>query len=317
MHLLTYLLTYLPTYVPTSYQHQHPCSAQPAAMSSKRKFADFNADSSETVRSRDRTPGHRPPKKSKKKNGVDLKTKPENLGWLKKRARTIERRFQSGRNLPANVQNELERELAHHQQKIAEIEDEKKKKLMIAKYHMVRFHERKKADRLAKQIQTQLKAATDDEEIEKLRADLHIAQVDGLYARYFPHRERYVSLYPAPSQDASEKGERVENASSAALALHRERPPLWAAIEKASKQGVSALTEIRERKLAANSRSNPDKERASGVSSATKADHPKAKRSFASDAADSRRGKGKLQEPLSRDNDGGSDSDGGFFEEEK
>ena len=61
------------------------------------------------------------------------------LNWVKKRARTIERRFKTGQNMPANIQNDLERELAHHQQKIEEIADEKRRKQMIKKYHMVRF----------------------------------------------------------------------------------------------------------------------------------------------------------------------------------
>ncbi|KAI1488104.1 hypothetical protein F5X96DRAFT_646918 [Biscogniauxia mediterranea] len=277
-------------------------------MSSKRKFADFNADAEPQARRR--APGHRLPKKSGKGNEKDHKTRPDNLNWLKKRVRDIERRFQAGKNLPANVQNELERELAHHQQRIVEITDAKKRKLMISKYHMVRFHERKKADRLAKQIRTQLEAATDEEEIKKLKADLHIAKVDGLYARYFPHRERYISMYPVSSQDPSSKGgEKSENASSAALALRRERPPLWALIEKASEKGEAALTEIRERKSDGGSESKTVERHVMEELSTTK-------RSSAPDSAGARRGKGKPYGQTETNNDSGNDSEGGFFEEE-
>jgi hypothetical protein len=58
--------------------------------------------------------------------------------------------------------------------------------IVLAKYHMVRFFERKKADRLAKQIETQISLSKDPEEIEKLNQDLHVAQIDSLYAKFFP-----------------------------------------------------------------------------------------------------------------------------------
>ncbi|KAI5926610.1 hypothetical protein F4810DRAFT_655202 [Camillea tinctor] len=285
-------------------------------MSSKRKFADFNADAN-SREARRRAPGHRLPKKKGGKDEKDHKTRPDNLNWLKKRVRDIERRFQTGKkNLPANVQNELERELAHHRQKIVDITDDKKRKKMITKYHMVRFHERKKADRLAKQIRSQLEAATDEEEIKKLKADLHIAEVDGLYARYFPHRERYVSMYSAPSQDAKE-AEKSENASSAALALHRERPALWSLIEKASEKGVAALTAIRERKSVGGGPAHKTTEvQVMEEPSTTKTGRPQTKRSFAPDSAGTRRSRGKVNELAERNHDSGNDSDGGFFEDE-
>lgn len=108
-------------------------------MNSKRKFSDFNADSSAQGESREFIPGSHASKKLKEKNGKKNKTKPGSMNWVKKRVRTIERRFKAGHNMPANVQNDLERELAHYQQTIVETADEKKRKAMIKKYHMVRF----------------------------------------------------------------------------------------------------------------------------------------------------------------------------------
>ena len=76
----------------------------------------------------------------KKPKIKQLKRKEESLSWVKKRARDIERRFQQDNSkLPANVMNDLERELAAHR---ARLDEEKYKKLrskMISKYHMVRF----------------------------------------------------------------------------------------------------------------------------------------------------------------------------------
>ncbi|KAI2626597.1 hypothetical protein GGR54DRAFT_591627 [Hypoxylon sp. NC1633] len=294
-------------------------------MASKRKFSDLNADSSEQTEKRKHIPGHHPPKKSKK-SGKKNRTKPNNLNWIKKRVRTIERRFHTGQNLPSNVQHDLMRELAHHQQKIDEAADAKKRKSMIGKYHMVRFFERKKADRLAKQIESQLETATDAQEIKKLKADLHKAEVDSIYAKYFPFRERYISLYPVSSLGLGVLGGvKPEDASSAAQALHTERPPLWELIEKAAEEGTSALTEIRERKLNPNSNSKktsvgPSKDHASAKAADTTASDSKGKRSKDPDSTSTQKGKGKAkQKELSsssdESSDSESDSDGGFFEE--
>ncbi|KAI0010133.1 hypothetical protein F4779DRAFT_323465 [Xylariaceae sp. FL0662B] len=287
-------------------------------MSTKRKFSDFQVDSSAAGKSpgkssgkgetRERIPGFHPPKKSKK-NKKKSKAKPNSMNWVKKRVRTIERRFNTGQNMPANVHHDLERELAHHKQKIDEVADEKKRKHMIKKYHMIRFFERKKADRLAKQIRSQLETAKSEQEIKKLETDLHTAEVDSLYARYFPHREAYVSLYPVASLGLSvHGGEKPETASSAAQALHSERPPMWREIEQASKKGDDALVEIRERKIRFDRKGKHPQQQSS---EATKADHGKANGSSASDSAGSRKRKGRTN-PDSNDDD----SDGGFFEED-
>ncbi|KAI0180937.1 hypothetical protein GGR52DRAFT_522269 [Hypoxylon sp. FL1284] len=250
------------------------------------------------------------PKKSKK-NAKKGQTRPDNLNWVKKRARTIERRFKTGQNMPANVQNELERELAHHQQKIAELADGKKRKAMIKKYHMVRFFERKKADRLAKQIRTQLNKTTDEKEIEKLKADLHRAEIDSLYTRFFPFMERYVSLYPV--QSSVQDGEKSEDASSAAQALHADRPPMWEVIEKASEKGMSALVQIRERTRPADKNKKPDGQPSKDAASA-KAQFTKTKSSDEPGYKKTQGGKSRAKQSEQPPSDSGDDSDGGFFE---
>ncbi|KAI1854559.1 hypothetical protein JX266_000677 [Neoarthrinium moseri] len=284
---------------------------------SKRKFSDFKTEPVEggETEARDND-GF---KRQKSKHVKKVKAKPDNLNWVKKRARTIERRFRTGQNLPADAKNDMERELVHHKQKIAEAEEEKKTKQMIKKYHMVRFFERKKADRLAKQIEKQIEQSKDPEEIKKLKDDLHIAQIDSLYAKFFPYRERYVSLYPVA---ATQGGEEAETASSAAKALKTDRPKLWATVEKLSKKGVPALIEFRDRKLGSDSRSKAPKERPSKHSFAAKAEALKAKSSLIAGPSTTKAGEGRmaLKNPKnskraaesSDDND--SDSDGGFFE---
>ena len=79
--------------------------------------------------------------------------------------------------------------------------------------------------------------------MEALQADLHIAEVDATYTQYFPHMERYVSLYPVQGKD--EKGSAEQ--SAAARALHAPRPEMWSVVEQAMQGGEKALVRLRER----------------------------------------------------------------------
>ncbi|KAI1752374.1 hypothetical protein F4782DRAFT_501608 [Xylaria castorea] len=282
-------------------------------MSSKRKFSDYTAEVSVAGETREHAPSYQS-SKYKKKKGPSTEKKPTSINWLKKRARTIERRLNREDSLPANVKHELEKELDHHKQKLDDLVDGKNRSAMITKYHMVRFFERKKADRLAKQIRTQLETITDEEERKRLQADLHIAEVDALYAKYFPHRERYISLYPVSS--LYQKGAKAEDASAAARSLHTERPPLWDTIQEVSKKGVRALVQIQERKSAVDSKSKPSQARPLKHSSTARAGQPNARSSSTLELTGRHEAKGNRGElPESPDSGGGDESDGGFFEE--
>ena len=63
----------------------------------------------------------------------------QSLNEVKKRARNIERRFAKGDNLPADVQQRLERELVQCKRQISDLQHKKKRQEMISKYHKVRF----------------------------------------------------------------------------------------------------------------------------------------------------------------------------------
>lgn len=64
----------------------------------------------------------------------------DSLNAHKKRARTIERLLaRDNLNIPANKQNDLERELAALKQRIEDTRTKKERSKMIQKYHMVRF----------------------------------------------------------------------------------------------------------------------------------------------------------------------------------
>lgn len=79
-----------------------------------------------------------------------------------------------------------------------------------------------------------------------------------MYTIYFPYMERYVSLYPVSDLGLkSQGGSQPETQSSAALALHSQRPALWGTVEKAMEKGEEALERLRERRLGIDSRSKP------------------------------------------------------------
>ena len=75
--------------------------------------------------------------------------------------------------------------------------------------------ERKKADRLAKRLRTQLDTATDETDKKRIAADLRTAEIDGVYARFFPHRERYISLYPVAGSGAEGEEEKGKEGKAA------------------------------------------------------------------------------------------------------
>lgn len=105
--------------------------------------------------------------------------------------------------------------------------------------------ERQKAERLRKQLKKRLDKADDPEEKAKLEEEVHIADVDWHYAKFYPFMERYVGLYltAKPSETPDESGD----VPTAKRALHSERPPMWKEIEAAMEKGQRALMAIQER----------------------------------------------------------------------
>ncbi|VUC22060.1 unnamed protein product [Clonostachys rosea] len=195
-----------------------------------------------------------PSVKKQRPNGKSKhRAKEGSIEYAKKRARTIERLFQKNHDLPANVRNELERELESHKATVEDKTFQKKRSAMISKYHMVRFFERKKAIRLAKQVRKKIDKCEDQDELEKLRHELHIAEVDEAYAVNHPHAEVYISLYAKPNKSGKDDADEAEEgdeggANSASSLLHTERPPMWKAVEAALEEGPDALRRLRERR---------------------------------------------------------------------
>ncbi|ETS80737.1 hypothetical protein PFICI_08266 [Pestalotiopsis fici W106-1] len=274
----------------------------------KRKFSDFKVEPED---GRNESYGNAMgAKRLKNRQGRRTVAPPKNLNDTKRRARNIERQLRGAEKLPADKRNDLERELSHLKQKIVDGEESKKTKKIISKYHMIRFYERQKADRLAKQLQKQIANTEDEEQLEKLKRHLHIAQIDSLYANYFPLREKYISLYSSVlkdsngAQSAEEAKAEAKSTNLAAKSLNSERPQFWSVIEKAAEKGMPALSAIRERKPGSESRDGPAKDDALKSKKATRSGDGKTE--------SKKLPKNKVKAENS--DDSGDDSDGGFFE---
>lgn len=157
---------------------------------------------------------------------------------IKKRVRDVTRKLERAEDLPADVRAEDERALAAYQQELASAQAEKTRQKMIKKYHMVRFFERQKATRLLKKLRKCLLAAESTEEVETLKAQMHVAEVDLNYTQYCPLSEVYVSLYPpkASSPNDPDSSKEVES---------KPKPPMWGEVEKCMEDGT--LNRLRNR----------------------------------------------------------------------
>ncbi|KAK2050425.1 hypothetical protein LZ31DRAFT_455256 [Colletotrichum somersetense] len=237
-------------------------------MGTKRGHSDLDSEGAQPDEQRSNSPGSENGQHDQKRLKATRKkhrAKEGTTSWNKTRARAIRRLLQSGKELPATKRNELEQELEALQEKVEEHDFRKRRSHMIQKYHMVRFFERKKAERLLKQLRKKLQQTEDPEEKKRLEAEAHVAEVDVAYARFFPLMERYESLYP----NKDKKGEDGEQAQEdgdedkpetdakpfkqpkALRALHAERPKMWATVEKLLPEGEAALYRLRDRKSAA------------------------------------------------------------------
>ncbi|PVH87045.1 hypothetical protein DL98DRAFT_556999 [Cadophora sp. DSE1049] len=155
---------------------------------------------------------------------------------IKKRIRDVTRRLERSENAPADKKLEDERALTAYQQELAGAEAEKIRQKMIKKYHMVRFFERQKATRQLKKLRKRLLDAKSTEEVETLKAQMHIVEVDLNYTQYYPLSEAYVSLYPLTKTGDEEHDDSKKE---------KPKPPMWAEVEQAMEDGT--LNRLRNR----------------------------------------------------------------------
>ncbi|KAG6035703.1 hypothetical protein E4U19_004401 [Claviceps sp. Clav32 group G5] len=321
-------------------------------MSLKRSFADVESQDHNGAPSSATHHGKASYPKRQKQYGTGIqKAKEDRASFAKKRIRTIARLLQRNTDLPAHVQNDLQRELATLKATVADKSIHKRRSAMISKYHMVRFFERKKASRLVKQLKRKIEQSPKSDDVEDLKRQLHIAEVDEAYTIYHPHLEPYRSLYgnvkadSKGNQDGEDSEEAEEEAKNdapiAKKALNAERPSMWSVVEKTMEQGLEALQQLRERrpddfsvsatkppratKNSAHSKPDTSKQDPAGRDAAVKSNHDAkkdAKTTIASGRTQTgekaplnRRERRRLMREAEAEKDSDDEADGGgFFE---
>ncbi|KAE8451230.1 hypothetical protein EG329_004394 [Mollisiaceae sp. DMI_Dod_QoI] len=209
-------------------------------MAPKRKYQEQEAqDTVHTSRqSQVYGDGSKPTKKARNSEATRRQIHTSSVNAIKKKIRDVSRRLERSENIPADVRVQDERALTAYEQELAAAEAEKTRQKMIKKYHMVRFFERQKATRLLKKLRKQLIEANSTEEVETLKTQMHVAEVDLNYTQYFPLSEPYISLYP-PKGAAAAKDEVAEIEDT------NPKPKIWVEVEKCMENGT--LEKLRNR----------------------------------------------------------------------
>src|SRR5215469_6698922 len=186
---------------------------------------------------------------------------------LKSRIRDLERQLSRVERLPADLRIAKERELVALQHELADTEREKNKSEMVKKYHMVRFFDRRKAERRLKMLEKQLREVDMDDgqhrskdagerEAKRRKLDEQVlrARVDLSYAVYAPLTWKYCALFPKRKDgegDALDKGEdgglnKSEGEEDGEEQRSRGDPMMWERVKKAMEEGKQALEALRE-----------------------------------------------------------------------
>lgn len=231
--------------------------------------------------------------------------------------------------LPANVRVNHERELAALKSRLVDTEKEIRRRNMIERYHMVRFFERKRAEKNLRRAERELKGFRESgaEGVEEVEKQVERARVDLNYAMYTPLVWRYCALWPKEKKgkeedDAveEEKGgggsgdekQAVSDKKPAESAVQGD-PAMWERVRKATEEGQKALERLRD---ATDWRDPADggvirqrqemKLRSKKGTSTLKGEHPKRERA----KLDRTQGLSKHEGEANSD----AESDGGFFE---
>eukprot|EP00007_Cunea_sp_BSH-02190019_P002642 CAMPEP_0174241368 /NCGR_PEP_ID=MMETSP0417-20130205/23093_1 /TAXON_ID=242541 /ORGANISM="Mayorella sp, Strain BSH-02190019" /LENGTH=217 /DNA_ID=CAMNT_0015320595 /DNA_START=20 /DNA_END=673 /DNA_ORIENTATION=- len=144
---------------------------------------------------------------------------------LRKRLRDIKRLLT--KDVPEEVRTTKEKELVDVEELISQLKEKQaqseRERKFQTKYRMVRFFEKKKATRRAKQAARKLKALEESKasssELKAARKTLLERQGDVLYVTHFPRDRPYVSLFPA--EDTAESQKQRNEVRASILAEHR------------------------------------------------------------------------------------------------
>lgn len=240
---------------------------------------------------------------------------------LKSRIRDLDRQLSKMERLPADLRIAKERELAALKYELTETKRVKDRNAMVKKYHMVRFFDRRKAERRLKKLEKQLKEVDIDggqhhsedageREAKRKSLDQQVlkAKVDLSYALYAPLMWKYCALFPKANdgeEDAHDKGEEDSEEQR-----NRGDPVMWERVRKAMEQGKHALEDLRDGVT-----QDGDEVERSDFKQTAFTTRSSSKERLKRNQLASIRTSSNTQAQEEEDGDG-NDSDGGFFEEE-
>lgn len=190
-----------------------------------------------------------------RKNNAKPQQQPKKnpINPLKSRIRSLNRQLahsaqDASDKTPAGIQVARERELAALKIELEDAELEARRKKMIGKWHMVRFFERRRAERKLGRLKKEMKGSGEAADA-KAGRDVHDAEVDLMYTLYFPLDLPYVSLWPKGKKegkksgvDAGEEAEDgdVDGQSRDEGKMPDEKkgdPEMWKLVEKSMEEG--------------------------------------------------------------------------------
>ncbi|KAL1961359.1 hypothetical protein VTO42DRAFT_87 [Malbranchea cinnamomea] len=241
-------------------------------MPSKKRSRESSPSSDDDNEGARRANPKRPRHRYNKDGGSRREDKGPSINELKTKIRDAKRLLRRD-TIPADVRVEKERAIQAYEQDLQKLQQQKKRSAMIAKYHFVRFLERKKATKalkylLADKSQLEKEGDATPEQLAELEKRIHIARVDLHYTMYSPLTEKYISLFPNEAKDekrkdadndneamtSEERKKKMEERKAAnkerlkrVSASSENKPPLWYAVEQSMKDGTLDL--LREGKL--------------------------------------------------------------------
>ncbi|KAL6713380.1 rRNA-processing protein efg1 [Lecanora helva] len=189
-------------------------------------------------------------KMSKKRNKAPRGSSPpandSSVNRLKSKIRSLTRSLDHG--MKPQTQVVAERALAGYKRDLENIEEEKRKKALIGRYHMVRFFERQKATRHLKKAKKRLESSNlDTPEREEALKDVHITEVDLNYTQYYPLDAKYESIYKSEGTKDGKFVQKEKGNGSEAEAALASRPTMWTIVESCMKEGT--LEALRDGKM--------------------------------------------------------------------
>jgi len=126
---------------------------------------------------------------------------------LKSQVRDLKRLLERRNDrLPADTRIEKERALKTAQQELANAQKANARSEVIARWHKIRFFDRKKASRRLAKARKELAGLSEDDPTRSMfERRVQEAEIDVNYAQYYPLEQDYVPRFPRKNEEADDK----------------------------------------------------------------------------------------------------------------